>query len=132
MMLTAGDSSSDRIREKSDPFPECPSTPNCVSSLAGNPARRVEAFPVKGTPDQSMEKLAAIIRAMPRSTIVSASQERIDAEFRSFLGFVDDLVLAVSADKKVVHVRSAARSGSWDLGVNRRRVERIRRKYLEN
>jgi uncharacterized protein (DUF1499 family) len=114
------------------PFPDCPGTPNCVSSLARDPARRVEPFPLRDTPAHSVDALAAIIRTMPRATIASISPGRIEAEFRSILGFVDDLLLVVSPDGDKIHVRSAARSGSWDLGVNRRRVERIRKQYLES
>jgi len=113
-------------------FPDCPGTPNCVSSLAKDPARKVEPFPLKGTPAQSMETLAGIIKKMPRASIMTGSPERIEAEFRSILGFVDDLMLVVSPDGYMIHVRSAARSGSWDLGVNRKRVERIRKRYLES
>ena len=109
---------------------ECPSTPNCVSSLAADPARRVGPFPLRGTPEQSMERLAGIVRSLPRVTVVSASGEALRAEVRSLLGFVDDLQFALSPDRTVIHVRSAARSGTWDLGVNRRRVERIRKMYL--
>ncbi len=117
-------------QEEKPIFPECPSTPNCVSSLAADPARRVDPFPLRGTPEQSMERLAGIVRSLPRVTVTSSSGEAIRAEVRSLLGFVDDLQFALSPDRTVIHVRSAARSGTWDLGVNRRRVERIRREYL--
>jgi uncharacterized protein (DUF1499 family) len=128
--MTGEISTPEHTQEKGVTFPECPGTPNCVSSLAREPARKVEPFPLKGTPAHSMEALVAIIKTMPRVTIVSASPGRIEAEFRSILGFVDDLLLAVSPDGDKIHVRSAARSGSWDLGVNRRRVEKIRKRYL--
>lgn len=49
------------------------------------------------------------------------------AESRSrWLGFVDDLELALVADERRIHVRSASRVGWSDLGVNRRRVEALR------
>lgn len=112
-------------------LPDCPGTPNCVSSLAEDPARRVEPFPVRGGPVRSMERLKNIIGSMPRSTIVSFSEQRMEVEFRSLLGFVDDIILVLSTDQDVIHIRSAARSGTWDLGVNRRRVERIRKEYGE-
>lgn len=111
-------------------LPPCPGTPNCVSSLAEDPAKMVDPFPVKDSPRSSMELLASIMGSMRRSTIVSSEPCRIDAEFRSFLGFVDDLVFAAEREGDVIHVRSAARSGIWDLGVNRRRVEKIRKKYM--
>ena len=121
-----------QISQKDLDFPACPGTPNCVSSLARDQAKRVEPFPLEGTSSQSMELLSAIIGSMPRTTVVSSSPDRIQAEFRSLLGFVDDTLFKVSDDGKVIHVRSAARTGSWDLGVNRRRVEKIRAKYLGN
>ena len=119
-----------QISQKDLDFPACPEKPNCVSSLARDQAKRIEPLPLKGTSSQSMELLTAIIRSMPRTTVVSSSPDRIQAEFGSFLGFVDDTLFKVSDDGKVIHVRSAARTGSWDLGVNRRRVEKIRAMYL--
>ena len=119
-----------QISQKDLDFPACPDRPNCVSSLARDQAKRVIPFPLKGTSSQSMELLTAIIRSMPAATVVSSSPDRIQAEFRSLLGFVDDTLFKVADDGKVIHVRSAARTGSWDLGVNRRRVEKIRKQYL--
>ena len=113
-------------------FPECPGTPNCVSSLAKDPARQVDPFPVKGDPAQSMDLLKSVIISMPRTTIVSGSGTRIESEFRSFLGFVDDVLFVLGPDGDIIHVRSASRKGTWDLGVNRRRVERIRELYIDN
>ena len=113
-------------------FPACPDTPNCVSSLAEDPAKRVEPFPLDGSSSQSMELLTAIIGSMPRATVISISPDTVQAEFRSLLGFVDDILFKVSDDGEVIHVRSAARAGSWDLGVNRKRVEKIRAMYLGN
>jgi len=40
--------------------------------------------------------------------------------------FVDDLELELRVEGRQIAVRSASRTGSWDLGVNRRRVERLR------
>jgi len=121
-----------QINQKDLDFPACPDTPNCVSSLAQDHAKRVDPFPLRGNTSESLELLTAIIRSIPRSTVVINSPDRIQAEFRSLLGFVDDILFTVSSDGKVIHVRSAARTGHWDLGVNRRRVERIRRKYVES
>ena len=39
---------------------------------------------------------------------------------------MDDLSLRLEAETGLVHVRSASRTGYWDLGVNRRRVEALR------
>jgi uncharacterized protein (DUF1499 family) len=47
------------------------------------------------------------------------------------LGFIDDLQLQLRPDEGLIAVRSASRVGYWDLGVNRRRVERLRRALLD-
>ncbi len=44
----------------------------------------------------------------------------------SFFGFVDDLELRLDLENRVVHIRSASRAGHSDLGVNAKRVERVR------
>ena len=112
-------------------LPDCPDTSNCVSSLAVDPARHVDPFPVLGNGLRSMDTLVSIINSMPRADVRSSTGERLEAEYRSILGFVDDVLFVVSPDKEVIHVRSASRTGAWDMGVNRRRVESIRKQYLD-
>jgi uncharacterized protein (DUF1499 family) len=51
-------------------------------------------------------------------------------EFRSLmLGFVDDVEFMVDEPQQLIHFRSASRVGYSDLGVNRQRMEEIRRRY---
>ncbi len=69
------------------------------------------------------------MRSFPRATIVESSEFGIRAEFRSRLGFVDDVEFRIDEAAGVIHVRSASRSGYWDFGVNRRRVEAIRETF---
>ena len=74
-----------------------------------------------------MQRLNDVIREMPRSSIVEFKPNYLRAEFRSALfRFVDDVEFLIDDTLGVMHVRSASRVGYWDLGANRRRVERIR------
>jgi uncharacterized protein (DUF1499 family) len=58
------------------------------------------------------------------------TEDYLHATFRSkFFHFVDDLELR--KEGAVVHVRSASRVGHSDFGVNRKRVEMVR-KHFEN
>lgn len=103
----------------------CPDKPNCVSSQASDRKHRVE--PYSGGPDQSsaMQKLKAIVQAMPRTTLVASSADYLYFEFSTkTLGFVDDVEFF--HDGKKIQVRSASRLGYSDMGVNRKRVEAIR------
>jgi uncharacterized protein (DUF1499 family) len=45
--------------------------------------------------------------------------------------FVDDVEFLADDAAKVIHVRSASRLGRSDLGVNRKRIELIRKRWLE-
>ena len=65
---------------------------------------------------------------MERSTIVREESGYLYAEFRSkLLGYVDDLELLFDQNAGVLHARSASRLGRRDFGVNRARVENLRR-----
>jgi uncharacterized protein (DUF1499 family) len=74
-----------------------------------------------------MRRLEAVIGAMPRTRIVSASETALRAEFTSRLfRFVDDVDCIVDPAASVIQIRSASRVGYSDLGANRKRVDAIR------
>ena len=108
----------------------CPSSPNCVSSLATDSGHQIAPLAFRGDPAQAMHRLRAVIEAMPRTRIVEFSDDALRAEFTSFLfRFVDDVACVVDAPAGVIQIRSASRVGYSDLGANRKRVEAIRRAF---
>jgi uncharacterized protein (DUF1499 family) len=107
----------------------CPDSPNCVSSLAPLARQVIAPLPLRRSPEQSLECLKAIVGAMKRTRIVTAGEDFLHAEFRTFLGFVDDVAFEIDRAQNVIHLRSGSRFGYWDLGVNRRRLERIREAF---
>ncbi|MCG6538346.1 MAG: DUF1499 domain-containing protein [Syntrophales bacterium LBB04] len=109
----------------------CPSSPNCVSSSAQDRGHRIAPFGLSGTSAETMALLARVIKTFPRATIKQQRNHYLKAEFRTRFGFVDDLEFLVDEALGQVEVRSAARTGYWDLGVNRRRVETLRKAYSE-
>ena len=110
-------------------LPPCPSSPNCVSSRDPDPARRVDPIPFRGTAEEAREGIETAVRSFPRAVVVDASPGGIRAEFRSRMGFVDDVDFRIDEAAGMIHVRSASRKGYWDFGVNRRRVEAIREAF---
>jgi len=67
---------------------------------------------------------------MKRTKIVTEKEDYIHVEFRSAIWrFVDDVEFYLGDDGETIHVRSASRMGRSDMGVNRKRVERIREKF---
>jgi uncharacterized protein (DUF1499 family) len=63
---------------------------------------------------------------MKRTTLVRETPDYLHVEFRTLLGFVDDVEFYLDESQNVIHLRSASRIGYWDLGVNRKRMESIR------
>lgn len=115
------------------PLADCPGTPNCVSTSSSEVSTRIEPITLRTSPAAAIEDLSRIVLAMPRSRIVTSSANYLHAEFRSrFFGFVDDVEFWVDDGQGEVAVRAAARVGRSDLGVNRKRVEQIRKSYMES
>ena len=106
----------------------CPSSPNCVSSRSDDARHRVEPLSLAGNVDAGWLALKQQVAALPRTRIVEQSPLYVRAECRSALfGFVDDLELLLDREAARIQVRSASRTGYGDMGVNRRRIEELRR-----
>ena len=110
----------------------CPKTPNCVSSLDARTKYFVDPFVYTGSWMNARNALLTILETFQRSRIVTAEENYIHAEFRSRLfRFTDDVELMADVQEEKIHVRSASRTGYWDLGANRRRVEMIRKAFYQ-
>ncbi len=107
----------------------CPATPNCVSSQAptNDVAHAIAPLPLVGDIAQTMAKLQQSIESLPRTKIIRANDNYLYVEASSqLMKFVDDLEFYLDDKSQKIQVRSAARLGESDLGVNRQRIEEIR------
>jgi uncharacterized protein (DUF1499 family) len=110
----------------------CPRSPNCVCSDGPNGSQRVEPFRLRVPADDAWSVVVACVRALPRTRIEQEGRDYLHATCRSFLlRFADDLELHLRPAEGILAVRSASRVGYSDLGVNRRRVERLRAALVE-
>lgn len=108
----------------------CPPKPNCVASNAGDTEHKVAPLPLHGSPSQSLLEIKKVVLAMPRTALVEERPDYLSFTFESLIfRFVDDVEFYAPDHAKDVKVRSASRLGYSDLGVNRQRVENIRREY---
>ncbi|HEV3262293.1 MAG TPA: DUF1499 domain-containing protein [Gemmataceae bacterium] len=108
----------------------CPDTPNCVCSMDRAAAHHVEPLAFIGDPDDAMSRLKAVLADQTRTRLVADEADYLHAECMSVVfRFVDDLEFYMDRPGSRIHVRSAARAGQYDFGVNRRRVEAIRRAF---
>ncbi|OGP89058.1 MAG: hypothetical protein A2157_02420 [Deltaproteobacteria bacterium RBG_16_47_11] len=104
----------------------CPNSPNCVSSEGDNTSSRVEPLTFHGLPEKAWGDLKETIREMG-GEIQEEHDGYLWAIFTSRLfRFVDDVEFRMVSTDGIIHVRSGSRVGYSDLGVNRRRVEKLR------
>ena len=110
----------------------CPDSPNCVSSLAENKKHFIEPIPYKGEHTIVQHELLEILYTFKRVRVVRLDDNYVHAEFKSFVfRFVDDVEFYFDDVQKVIQIKSASRKGYSDLGVNRRRLEKIRKLFEE-
>jgi len=104
----------------------CPGTPNCVVSEDSGKDSYIEPLTFSGEPGAAWEHAKEALTGLG-GRIEKDTGDYLWATFRSRIWrFVDDTELRLDAADKVIHVRSASRVGRGDLGVNRKRVERLR------
>ena len=115
---------------KSGELAPCPDSPNCVSTEARDAKHRIEPLKYSTSREEAMRKLTAAIQSMPRRKIVIATGNYLHVEFSSAIfRFVDDVEFFLDDATQTIHFRSASRLGYSDLGVNRKRMEEIRRRF---
>lgn len=125
--LIPATASASNIGIESGSLSSCPSSPNCVVSQNADAKHAIEPITYHGERDKARETLLKVLTVVPRTTIVSQTDNYIHAISKSrIFKFVDDVEFYFPSDKSVIHIRSASRVGDSDFGVNRRRLEQIR------
>jgi len=120
----------DNLGVKNRQLALCPGSPNCVSSQNDSEKHSIEPFHFNGDPVEEMDRLKKLLSNMKGVTIIMSRDDYIYAECKTpIMGFVDDLEFYWESESKVCHVRSASRLGYRDFGVNRARVEEIRKSF---
>ena len=111
----------------------CSDAPKCVSSHAQDSRHFIEPFTFDDKPAAAMLRLKEALLSEKRVTIVIDQPTYLRAEVRSLIfRFVDDVEFTVLPKQGLVHIRSSARIGYTDFGVNRRRIEKIRQLFQNN
>lgn len=111
-------------------------TPNSVSSQASlypdHPQRayaEIAPLPLEGDAAATLDRIADVISTMDGARIVKREPGYLYAQFTTrLMKYVDDAEFWFDPAAGVIQVRSASRLGKSDLGVNRERIESIRRK----
>jgi len=112
-------------------FPPCPDKPNCVSSKSSFNLHKIAPLTYTGDSKNARENLLSIINSMARTHISIDKDSFMHVEFTSkIFRFVDDVEFYFE-NTGTIHFRSASRVGHSDMGVNRSRMEEIRRLFIQ-
>lgn len=111
-------------------FHPCPKSPNCVSTQSTDEKHRMEPIQYSSTVDEAKVKIKNIITSFKRTKLITETDNYLHFEFRTAtFKFVDDVEFYLDDKEKLIHFRSAARLGWSDMGVNRKRMGKIRELY---
>ena len=112
---------------------KCPATPNCVCSEPGEEGGHF-IDPILLPHDITLDPLPILKKVVQEmgGTVEVESAHYFTAVFSSAIfGFRDDLEVKVDLPQQVVHLRSASRVGYGDAGVNRKRIELLKKLYRQ-
>lgn len=108
------------------PLLDCPSTPNCVCTLASRPEQAMPPLPFQGSAASAIGKVVELLETLPRVRVVERRDDYLHVVFASLVfRFKDDVEFYADEQRGLLHFRSASRLGYSDLGANRSRMEGI-------
>lgn len=115
---------------RSDAITPCSVAPHCASSTnATDSAFYVEPLRYNGSTEQAHAALIDVLKHQANAKVELDALPQVRSTFRTTIGFVDDVTFAFRDDGKAIDVKSNSRLGLYDFGVNRRRVEELRRLF---
>ena len=122
----------DNLGLKNNLLLSCPKSPNCVLSQTSGPKHQIHPIHYTSSVEIAKERLNQVILSMVDTRIITQNKVYWHVEFTTrWLRFIDDVEFYFPESEALIHLRSASRSGYWDLGVNRKRVEEIRSRFEE-
>ncbi len=104
----------------------CGEKPNCVSSQA-DPDSRFYIEPIKGSNIEVLwDNLHMLLKEMGYKEESATSNYLHYTDTSKVFKFVDDIEFLLQKDEGVIELRSRSRVGYSDMGVNRKRLEKIK------
>ncbi|MFX1346921.1 MAG: DUF1499 domain-containing protein [Promethearchaeota archaeon] len=113
-------------------FHPCPKSPKCVSSQNNDKKHKMEPIKYETSLEEAKLRLISVINAFKHVKLISETDNYLYYEFRTkFWRFVDDVEFYFDDSKKIIDFRSSARFGYYDLGVNRNRMIKIKKSFMD-
>lgn len=111
--------------------PPCSWTPNCVSSFGkSGESKYIAPLRPRGGETEPLKRLKSVVNAMPGAKLVVEQPFLLRYEFTTAkMKFIDDVQFTLNPGTGLIEMRSASRVGLSDFGVNRDRLESVRKAY---
>lgn len=107
--------------------------PNCLNSMYPDDSDHFwEAWLYRGDREEIIDFLKLMIENEKEAKLITLDSSYIHYEHTiPLFGFVDDVELYLPKKENVIHFRSASRVGYWDVGANKSRMKKIKKKLIE-
>ena len=106
----------------------CPESPNCVSTQTQQKSKQMDPIPFKLDLKQVLKIIKSVVENLPNTQLEKESINYLHYTFKSkIFGFIDDVEFLMDAEQKLIHFRSASRTGYSDMGVNKKRMTEIKK-----
>ena len=105
---------------------------NNILVACANPKNCVfESWKVSNV-DKSFKELIEILKNTPRVKIINLKEDYIHALATSrIMKFIDDIEIKKSEKNNILEVKSKSRTGFYDLGVNKRRINTLHFRLID-
>jgi len=106
----------------------CGRAPHCASTIDPRPARHVEPVPLPDGVElaTAIDVIRGVLENCHGAAVTGHGPAHLDAVFTTkLLRFKDDVRIAIDAEARLVHGRSASRIGYHDFGANKRRLRAL-------
>ena len=86
----------------------------------------MDPIPFELDPEKVKKVIKSVVESLPKTHLEKESIHYLHYTFKSkIFGFTDDVEFLIGGEQKLIHFRSASRSGYSDLGVNKKRMKEI-------
>ena len=108
-------------------------SPNNVSSQANLDDEEHYISPLNfNNVEKTIDIIRDIVKKEDGTKIIKSSNIYLYAEFKTSVGWVDDVEFYLDTLNQKIHFRSASRIGHSDLGTNRERIEQLKVQLIDN
>ena len=110
---------------------KCPDKPNCIcTEFEADASHYIDPIGF------SQSNAAKVLSGLKNSVLEMGGSIQAEADnylaftfTSSIFRFVDDLEIRIDTDQNMIHMRSASRVGRSDRGVNKKRIEQLKKLF---